>query len=39
MLLVLLLARLTRPRRFVWKPELDLTDHVIRATLHPGAHS
>jgi hypothetical protein len=37
MFLSLILARLNRSRRFVWKPALDFADHAVYSTLIPGA--
>jgi hypothetical protein len=36
MLFSLLLSYLSRPRRFVWSPALDLNDSAIYSTLIPG---
>jgi hypothetical protein len=38
MFLTLLLARLSRPSRFVWAPALDLSDHAVYSALIPGTH-
>jgi hypothetical protein len=37
MLLTLLLACLSRPRRYVWSPALELGDAAIYSTLLPRA--
>jgi hypothetical protein len=37
MLLTFLLARLSRPPRYVWSPALDLDDPAIYSTLLPRA--
>jgi hypothetical protein len=37
MLLTFFLARLHRAPRFVWSPDLDLSDHAVYSTLIPGA--
>jgi hypothetical protein len=37
MLFTILLARLSRPRRYVWSPALQLDDPAIYSTLLPRA--
>ena len=36
MILTFLLARLSRPTRFVWTPALDLSDRAVYSALIPG---